>query len=71
MTKGVKGRAKVQEKQQTDLSGLHVHSDDFEQCLLLTVVHAGMQTGVEFHFLMAGTDAFPAISEDVRNVQLA
>ena len=26
---------------------------------------------VEFHFLMAGTDAFPAILEDVRNVQLA
>ena len=26
---------------------------------------------VELHFLMAGTDAFPAILEDVRNVQLA
>ena len=26
---------------------------------------------VEFHFLMAGTDAFPDILEDVRNNQLA
>ena len=26
---------------------------------------------VELHFLMAGTDEFPAILEDARNVQLA
>lgn len=26
---------------------------------------------IEFHFLMAGTDAFPAILEDARNDRLA
>ena len=40
MTKGVKGRAKVQERQQSDLLRVHVHQDvvrDFQQCRLRTM----------------------------------
>jgi len=40
MTKGVKGRAKVQEHQQSDLVRVHVHRDvvrDFQQCQLHTM----------------------------------